>query len=31
LGYERVNELIKTTTETGWDDLVLAKLNNVWV
>jgi DNA primase len=29
LGYERVNELIKTTTETGWDDLVLAKLNNV--
>ena len=29
LGYEKVNELIKTTTETGWDDLVLAKLNNV--
>jgi DNA primase len=29
LGYERVNELIKTTTETGWDDLILAKLNNV--
>jgi DNA primase len=29
LGYERVNELIKTTTETGWDDLVLSKLNNV--
>ena len=29
LGYERVNQLIKTTTETGWDDLVLAKLNNV--
>ena len=29
LGYEIVNQLIKTTTETGWDDLVLAKLNNV--
>lgn len=29
LGYEKVNELIKTTTETGWDDLVLSKLNNV--
>ena len=29
LGYKRVNELIKTTTETGWDDLVLSKLNNV--
>jgi DNA primase len=29
LGYERVNQLIKTTTETGWDDLVLSKLNNV--
>ena len=29
LGYEKVNNLIKTTEETGWDDLVLAKLNNL--
>jgi hypothetical protein len=29
LGYEKVNELIKTTNETGWDENVLAKLNNL--
>lgn len=29
LGYKKVNELIKTTNETGWDELVLTKLNNL--
>jgi hypothetical protein len=29
MGYEKVNELIKTTNETGWDENVLAKLNNL--
>jgi hypothetical protein len=29
LGFNKVNELIKKQTETGWDDLILAKINNL--
>jgi DNA primase len=29
LGFEKVNELLKEAEETGWDDLVLSKLNNL--
>jgi len=29
LGFEKVNELLKETEETGWDDLILTKLNNL--
>jgi hypothetical protein len=31
LGYEKVNNLIKSAEETGWDTNILAKLNNLWV
>lgn len=29
MGFEKVNDLIKTKTQTGWDDLVLTKINNL--
>ncbi len=29
LGFEKVNQLLKEAKETGWDDLVLTKLNNL--
>ena len=29
MGFKQVNELIKKTEETGWDDLILSKLNNL--
>jgi DNA primase len=29
MGFEKVTELIKQTEETGWDDLILSKLNNL--
>ena len=29
LGFDKVNELLKETEETGWDDLILSKLNNL--
>lgn len=29
MGFEKVNELLKCAKETGWDDLVLSKLNNI--
>ena len=29
LGFDKVNELLKETKETGWDDLILSKLNNL--
>jgi len=29
LGYEKVNNLIKSAEETGWDTNILAKLNNL--
>ena len=29
MGFEKVNELLKQTEETGWDDLILTKLNNL--
>jgi hypothetical protein len=31
MGFKKVNELLKEAKETGWDDLVLSKLNNIWV
>jgi hypothetical protein len=30
MGFDKVNELLKEAEETGWDDLVLTKLNNLW-
>ena len=29
MGFEKVTELIKQTEETGWDDIILSKLNNL--
>ena len=29
MGFDKVNELLKETKETGWDDLILSKLNNI--
>jgi DNA primase len=29
MGFQKVNELLKSAKETSWDDLVLAKLNNI--
>jgi len=29
MGFQKVNELLKGAKETGWDDLVLSKLNNI--
>jgi DNA primase len=29
MGFEKVNELLKGAKQTGWDDLVLSKLNNI--
>ena len=29
MGFDEVNTLIKETEETGWDDLILSKLNNL--
>ena len=29
MGFDEVNNLIKNTEETGWDDLILTKLNNL--
>jgi DNA primase len=29
MGFKKVNELLKDAKETGWDDLVLSKLNNI--
>jgi DNA primase len=29
LGFDKVNELLKETEESGWDDLILSKLNNL--
>ena len=29
MGFKKVNELLKGAKETGWDDLVLSKLNNI--
>jgi len=31
MGFQKVNELLKDAKETSWDDLVMAKLNNIWV
>jgi hypothetical protein len=30
LGFDKINNLLKETEETGWDDLILSKLNNLW-
>jgi hypothetical protein len=30
LGFDKINNLLKETEETGWDDLILSKLNNIW-
>ena len=29
MGFKKVNELLKEAKETGWDDLILSKLNNI--
>lgn len=29
MGFDKVNELLKEAKETGWDDLILSKLNNI--
>ena len=29
LGFDKINNLLKETEETGWDDLILSKLNNI--
>jgi len=29
IGFDKINELLKETKETGWDDLILTKLNNL--
>ena len=29
MGFDEVNDLLKETEETGWDDLILSKLNNL--
>jgi hypothetical protein len=29
MGFKAVRELLKGATQTGWDDLVLSKLNNI--
>ena len=29
MGFKKVNELLKNAKQTGWDDLVLSKLNNI--
>jgi DNA primase len=29
MGFKKVNELLKDAKETGWDDLVISKLNNI--
>jgi len=29
MGFKKVNELLKGAKQTGWDDLVLSKLNNI--
>jgi len=29
LGFEKINEIIKSSSETKWDDLILLKLNNL--
>src|SRR6056300_170513 len=29
MGFDKVNELLKETEETGWDNLILSKLNNL--
>ena len=29
MGFDEVNTLMKQTEETGWDDLILSKLNNL--
>ena len=29
MGFQKVNELIKKQTQTGWDDLILTKINNL--
>jgi DNA primase len=29
MGFQKVNELLKCAKETGWDELVLSKLNNI--
>ena len=29
MGFDKVNEMIKTANETGWDDMILSKLNNI--
>jgi len=29
MGFEKVNNLLKETKESGWDDLILSKLNNI--
>lgn len=29
MGFDKVNELLKETKESGWDDLILSKLNNI--
>jgi hypothetical protein len=31
MGFQKVNEILKSAKETTWDDLVMAKLNNIWV
>jgi hypothetical protein len=31
MGFQKVNELLKGAKETTWDDLVLSKLNNLWI
>jgi hypothetical protein len=30
MGFKAVRELLKGAKQTGWDDLVLSKLNNIW-
>jgi hypothetical protein len=31
MGFDKVTKLIKETEETGWGDLILSKLNNIWI
>jgi hypothetical protein len=31
LGFEKTNSIIKETKQTHWDDLILMKIQNIWV
>jgi len=31
MGFQKVNEILKDAKETSWEDLMMAKLNNIWI